>query len=386
VPRALLTALVLATCLVTLSTGAALKTGCSGDRPDWRSDPCYNDIEPLYVLRGIDAGTFPYVHARLSADGFGSNGFNEYPVLTGLFMWATGQAVSTAHDYLLVSIVGLGVCALLTAALLARIAGLRALTFAAAPPLALYAFHNWDLLAVAAATVGLALWWSGRPRWAAVAFGIGGAFKLYPILFVVPLVLEQLLRRRNDEALRVGACGVATLVLTNLPFVVAGPSGWWATYRFHETRLPSSSGTVWANAIGGISTGAENALSAFALVLALAAISFAFLRGATGGRAEVFAWCAAVTAALLVLSKVSSPQYVLWVLPFFAVVRTNLLWWVALCAVTVVRYWALFGVGDLGLGMSTADEVVRLAVYAQAATLTAWAAVITVRMGSLPGP
>jgi hypothetical protein len=68
VPRALLTALVLATCLVTLSTGAALKTGCSGDRPYWRSDPCYNDIEPLYVLRGIDVGTFPYVHARLSAD------------------------------------------------------------------------------------------------------------------------------------------------------------------------------------------------------------------------------------------------------------------------------------------------------------------------------
>ena len=42
---------------------------------------------------------------------------------------------------------------LLSAALLAWLAGLRSWWFALAPPLVLYAFHNWDLFAVCATVV-----------------------------------------------------------------------------------------------------------------------------------------------------------------------------------------------------------------------------------------
>ena len=47
----------------------------------------------------------------------------------------------------------LAVAGLLTAALLAWLAGLRSWWFALAPPLVLYAFHNWDLFAVCATVV-----------------------------------------------------------------------------------------------------------------------------------------------------------------------------------------------------------------------------------------
>lgn len=377
---------VVAACLVTLSAGATLKTECTGPAASWRSQLCYNDIEPLYTLRGIDREVFPYLHARLTPAGVGSHGFNEYPVLTGLYMWLAGLPVSGQRAYLFVSMIGLAACALLSATLLARMAGLRALYFAAAPPLALYAFHNWDLLAVAAATVGLALWRGGRPREAAVAFGIGGAFKLYPVLFVVPLVLEQIARRRRGEAARVGGCGLGAMALANLPFALLGPSGWWATYRFHEQRPTGSSGTLWSNLDKGLSTGLVNLLGALLLGLAVVVISVIFVRSARAGRVQLFEWCAAVTAALLVLGKVSSPQYVLWVLPFFALVRTRPLWWATLCAVALVRYAGLFGVDQLGFGLATADHLVRIAVLTQAALLAAWAALLAWRMARTADP
>ena len=72
--------------------------------------------------------------------------------------------------------------------------------------------HNWDLLAVTASVAGVYLWWSGRPRLAALAFAIGGGFKLYPALFIVPLVCDRLVRRRTREAVEVGAVGGGSLV------------------------------------------------------------------------------------------------------------------------------------------------------------------------------
>jgi uncharacterized membrane protein len=379
-PRALVA--VLAVFGVAMAMGATLKGDCFGHGADfWRSRPCYNDIEPLYRLRGIDRGVFPYVHARLDGN-LGADGFNEYPVATGLFMWAVALPVGSAGAYLGLTMVLLGACALATTLLLARMAGARALYWAAAPPLVLYAFHNWDLLAVAAATAGLAAWRARRPGVAAVLFGLGAAFKLYPALFIAPLVLERLARREWRGALGIAAAGAGTALALNLPFVVLNPSGWWATYRFHEQRAPTTSGTIWAALFPNLSTGTENAVSAAATGLALCLIWIAFLRRRHGAPYPVVECCAAMTAAVIVLSKVSSPQYVLWVLPFFALVRAWPGWWAMLSVTALARYAGLFGVDIVGFGIHTADAVVRAAVIAQGLGLTLFAAQLAVAMSS----
>jgi uncharacterized membrane protein len=363
---------VMLACLATLSAGAVLKGDCFGhDNDYWRSRTCYNDIQPLYYDRGIDKGVFPYIHARLTSSGVGSHGFNEYPTLTGLFMWSAGEVVSSGSAYLLVTMALLGICGLVTAWALGKMVGRRGLYWAASPPLALYAFHNWDLLAVCAATIGLFAWRRDSPYRAAVAFGIGGAFKLYPALFIVPLVLEQVGRRRFRPGALVGLYGAAPLLVANLPFVIANPGGWWATYRFHEQRVPTSSGTIWAVAYRGISTTTENRLSALAVLATVLLFTVVFLRRGRRGDYPVLEWCAAITAALVVFNKVSSPQYVLWILPFFALVRVRHLpyLWVALCAIVTVRYGAEFGVGIFGWGTSTANEAAKAAVIGQAVVL-----------------
>ncbi|MGZ4430472.1 MAG: glycosyltransferase 87 family protein [Gaiellales bacterium] len=372
---------------MTIALAATLKADCFGhDGSFWRSRPCYNDIEPLYTLRGIDRGVFPYIHARLDGS-VGSNGFNEYPVATGLFMWAVGLPVGSAGAYLTLTMVLLGACALATTVLLARMAGARSLYWAAAPPLVLFAFHNWDLLAVTAATAGLVAWRARRPNAAAALFGLGAAFKLYPALFIAPLVLERVARRQWRGALLTFVAGAGTILAVNLPFVAVNPAGWWATYRFHEQRGPDTSGTIWAALFPHLSTGTENAASALATGLALCVICAAFLGWRGGPPYPVVECCAAMTAAVIVLGKVSSPQFVLWVLPFFALARAWPGWWAMLSITALARYGGLFGVGILGFGMHTGDAIVRAAVVAQALGLTLFAAQMTLAMiGSAAEP
>jgi uncharacterized membrane protein len=126
--------------------------------------------------------------------------------------------------------------ALLVAALLEKMRGLRGLYWAAAPALILYSFHNWDLLVVAAAVAGLWLVERQRFEWAAVAFGVGAAFKMYPLLFVAPLVLFCLRRSGIRKAAGIALAGGGTFLLVNLPFMVAGFRGWFITYEFHRRR------------------------------------------------------------------------------------------------------------------------------------------------------
>src|SRR4029078_7334065 len=115
----------------------------------------------------------------------------EYPVLTGMAIYLAAWPSSNDGDFLFWSAVLWAAPGLLTAAVLAWLAGLRSWWFALAPPLVLYAFHNWDLFAVCATVVacwvllrasrrtgGMA---AARPViGAALALGVGAAFKLYP--------------------------------------------------------------------------------------------------------------------------------------------------------------------------------------------------------------
>ncbi len=365
--------------LVAVALGASwggavvLKGDCVGAHTDnWRSRLCYNDVQPLYYHRGIDHGVFPYVHATL-VHGRGAHGFNEYPVMTGVVMWATGRVVWSGSSYLVATMILLAACAGLTAWLLWRMVGLRAVSWSASPILLIYAFHNWDLLAVTASVVGIFCWRRGQPALAAFAFAVGGAFKLYPALFIIPLVCDQLVHHRPRRAAGVGLVGYGGLAMINLPFIVVNAAGWWATYRFHSDRGPSTNGTVWSVLDNPLSTSAANRAGALALAVALVGITLGLLAARSQDAYPVIEWCAAATAAFIVLNKANSPQYILWILPFLALLRVRAAWWWLLSAVAIVRYVGLFGVGTLSLGLHTADHLARTAAALEVLLLTLFA-------------
>jgi uncharacterized membrane protein len=237
---------------------------------------------------------------------------------------------------------------LLTAWLLGKMTGARALLFAAAPALVLYAFHNWDLLAVAAATSGFYLWWRGHPVWAAVAFGVGAALKMYPILFVGPVALEALLQRAPRRAVAVVGAAVVTFAVINLPFAIAGFDGWLATYEFHTLRGPNFD-NIWAvRDFGPIHLPflEPERLNLVTAVLTAAffvtALAVGWWRGKRVGRYPVVAVSAGLLAAFLLFNKVHSPQYALWIMPFFVLLRVPLAWWAGYAAVDLAVYIGVF--------------------------------------------
>jgi uncharacterized membrane protein len=377
---------VLVVCALVMLGGFLLKAQCLAPWDGRQySRLCYTDIIPLYDSRGLNQGGLPYIHGSLQ-DGQLQGGAIEYPVLTGVFMWATARLVGNADDYLRISAIFLFPFGLVVAYLLAGLRQRRALLWAAAPALVLYSFHNWDLLVVAAAVAGVWMWVQGRPGWAGALFGIGAALKLYPILFLVPLALERLRTKdRNGAVVGLGA-GVGTTVLINLPFAVANPDGWFATYRYHALRgadfnsiwywIPSSEGSVhfpWAT-VSGLNLVTAVLTGAFFL----AAVGIGWQRSRQEGSYPFLQVCGAVLASFLLWNKVHSPQYALWILPFFVLLRVNLWWWVAYAIADLAVYVGIFRwfyeVVYLHAAMDATTlwkEVLMAGIWARAALLLA---------------
>ena len=302
---------------------------------------CYNDIQALYSAREVDSKTFPYVDGELRDQKL-LDGAIEYPVLTGLFMWLAGLFADNANAYLIATAVLLAPFALATALWLGRMTRWRALMWAAAPALVLYAFHNWDLIAVAACVGGIWLWSRERDLGAAVAFGVGGAVKLYPAFLLAPLVLYVARKRGWRPAAAVGGAGAAALIGINLPFAIANFDGWLATYRFHSLRSGNFD-SIWNLGFSTLEPATLNLVTgALTAVAFIAALAVGWVRAGREGVFPFIAVAAAMVAAFLLFSKVHSPQYTLWLLPFFVLCAIPVAWWVAYALVDLAVYVGVF--------------------------------------------
>lgn len=418
--RSAVTAVVLLLCGATLTLAYLNKARCAGPPfyEDGRSVAfdiakdarvCYSDIQYLWLGRDIDNHVFPYIHGAITADGWLTGGTVEYPVLSGLLMWLGAIGAHDDAAFLLHSALLLAPFALLTAWLLARLAGRWALLWAAGPPLVLYAFHNWELpvvcTAVAAVYVVTALTrYSLRTRGivAAVLLGVGFCLKIYPGIFVLPLVLLVLTRgigrghsapggARPDArgydvrgALLTAGAAVATVVLVNLPFAIAGYEGWRASFIFQQQRqtdITTNSIWYWSHhlVVGRFAEmeqswhdGVGLASPVLIAVAFLAAAYIGWQRYATG---EVYPWVAVSAAMLcgfLVFHKVHSPQYTLWLIPFFVLLAVP--WQVVVAylfadmaiGVGVFRYFYLLGSGEPS---ESAEMVVEFGVWGRASLL-----------------
>jgi uncharacterized membrane protein len=399
-------------CGCTLFLGYANKARCTGPEfnADGRSVPgydvrkdrdlCYSDIQHLWVSRDLNEHAVPYLSGGMTAQGQLYGGTVEYPVLTGIQMWLSGLPVSTDAGFLLSSALVMAPFGLLTAALLGQLADRRALWWALGPPLVLYAFHNWDLPVVACTVAAVWVmhgWRSGRSPAArgvpaGVLLGLGFAFKLYPAAFVAPLALYVLTsthgpRRDVAGAAKVGAAAAGTAVLVNLPFAVLGYSGWRAAFDFQERRPADvTSNSIWYWGFRPASDSAHfQALVDWVSPVAILA-SFALALGLGWRRYRLapqhgYPWIsvsAAMLAGFLLLHKVHSPQYTLWLLPFFVLLRVRWQWIVAYLAadlamgIGIFRWYYHINQGlPAGISDGLAAQAMVVGVWGRAALLVA---------------
>ncbi len=352
---------VLGVTVLALITGFLIKDHCTGAPFDdlgrsagFAATPgriCYSDIQYLWVGRDIDKHVFPYIHGWIDGQGHLQGGAIEYPVLSGLLYWVGAIGAHNDQQYLWHMALVLAPFALITGWVLAKVSGRAAFLWALAPPLALYAFHNVELPVVAAATGAIAIMeWTRRrgvpPRYPALAaaalLAIGFDLKIYPGIFVAPLALYVLTygnrgRRAGDSRFdvrgAVSVVGVAAVVaiLPNLPFILFGYDGWNASLKFQELRTADlSTNSIW---YWGVQHAFASAASydRFVATASPVAIIVAFVVLPALGwfryrRTGVYPWIGvsgAMLSAFMLLHKVHSPQYILWLLPFFVLLHVD---------------------------------------------------------------
>jgi hypothetical protein len=341
--------------VVTLGMAWALKGQCVGANWDGFQyrELCYNDIQPLYHARSLDADAPPYVGAPgLNPDGT-PRGFIEYPVLTGLLMYLAALLVDDGNAFMVWNAVFLSVAAMGTTATLYAMVGdkRQVALWAAAPPLILYAFHNWDLLAVLLGTLGLFFYTRARFVESGLLCALGASAKVYP-LFFLPLLGIAILardRRLGPDGWRFGLGAVGGLVLANAPFMAANFDIWLQTYTFHAKRVPNFE-TVWyaaghyGNQLGwswladlGVSRWLQGGLVLVALGL-IVALGVGVWRGSIPPLAAAFG----AMLVFMLFNKIYSVQYTLWAIPFFVLLQIPLRKFVALLAADLVVYISIF--------------------------------------------
>ncbi len=314
---------VLACLAATLAVGLAIKAPCaSGDWSDGRQYErlCYTDIVPLLGTEQLTGNRLPYLDPCVDSDGQ----CDEYPVLSMYTMRAAAWVSNGMTAFFAANVVFLALAAVATVVCLYLLVGPRALYFALAPTLAIYGFMNWDLIAVALATAATLAYARRRDVVSGVLLGLGAAAKLYPALLVVPFVAGRFREREPDAGIHLAWASIGTWVAVNLPFAVAAPGSWWRFFAFNSER-PADWDSLWFISCHRITgelycqpTGLINTVS-----LALFLGSTGFVWWLKRAREPDFArWTLGLPILVLFLltNKVYSPQYGLWLLPWFALV------------------------------------------------------------------
>lgn len=348
---------VLACCTLLFVFGTVQRVPCMNT--DWNDTSvryakmCYSDVPYLYTGRGFAEHQWPYSDSsRYTA--------MEYPVGISVFAW--GVSIATAlypqgpsdnvraaadkdslwgmagmageiNEYFVITLLLLFACALGASYLLATADPRRAwdaLPFAATPVLPLAGLVNWDLLAVVAVAGALWAWARGRPLLTGVCIGLGTAIKLYPLFLLGALLVIALRNRDGDDRDRrvglarfAGAAGAAALswLVVNAPIYLESPERWRYFWHFNSAR-GADLGSWWLVLQHNGHSASVHTINLVSWVLFGVACLAVLALGLRAPKRPTLAQLGfLIVAAFLIVNKVYSPQYVLWLLPLAVLAR-----------------------------------------------------------------
>ena len=227
-----------------------------------------------------------------------------------------------------------------------------------------------DLGPAARVHAALALAVAGRRRAAALVVGVGAAVKLYPALLLPPLAIDAWRRGGRRELAIVLGLAVAPVALAYIAFFALAPDGvldslgrqigrplqiesvgaglLLALHQAFGMGLGWTSGSGSQN-LTGTGAGVLAALQGVAQVVAVVLVWVAYARGPSTAE-RLVRYGAASVVAFVALSKVLSPQFLVWLVLLVPLVggprrRAALALTVVACALTAVwfpaRYWDL---------------------------------------------
>lgn len=359
---------------------------------------CYTDTYVLYTSEGLNA--------RTSLNGAVTGPVSvpyrdhpvEYPPIMGGLMWTAAEITSLIHGghadptdrhsttFFNITALGLAALALVSTFTIAQLAGRTrawdAVMVAASPVLMMHAFTNWDLAAIAFTGLGLWAWSRGSPVWAGVALGLGIATKLYPLLVLVALLMLCARERKWRAAAKSVAGTVAAVVVAYIPAIVLSyqtpsdvyrsrfffPQGcatghplrgwewftslsqtrgadWGSLWLFIRQEFPGAHWVASPSQCGRapVDLNIASSLAVLFLVAAVGVLVFAAARRPRVGQIAFL-----LVAGFVMLNKIDSPQYALWIVPLAVLARPK---WVSLL---------IWQVSEVVLGAANLYQLVAL--------------------------
>ena len=273
--------------------------------PDQYVHACYSDIPALYGERGLDKGVWAYSSGADSV---------EYPVIQGAIMWITAKVIPHGiNNYFYTSALLLALLFIFISFITFKMKPEFGYLLPLAPAAVASLYINWDLWAIA--MMMLAIYWFDRKAEvaSAVALGIAISTKFLPIFLLIPIAIIFFRQERISKFVKYAAIFIATFALINLPVALTTPEGWW---RFYDLNLNRGSdwGSLWyALSNLGLNLTHQNYLSILLLMIGLSALTIFLLQLRTPptlAHTAIF-----VMIIVMAVSKVYSPQYVLWLTP-----------------------------------------------------------------------
>jgi len=229
---------------------------------------------------------------------------------------------------------------------------------------------RFDLVPAALVLAALALAVAGRRRAAALVVGVGAAVKLYPAILLPPLAIDAWRRGGRRELAIVLGLAVAPVALAYIAFFALAPDGvldslgrqigrplqiesvgaglLLALHQAFGMGLGWTSGSGSQN-LTGTGAGVLAALQGVVQIVAVVLVWVAYARGPSTAE-RLVRYGAASVVAFVALSKVLSPQFLVWLVLLVPLVggprrRTALALTAVACALTAVwfpaRYWDL---------------------------------------------
>lgn len=260
----------------------------------------YSDTLALYYNFHLANHALPYVQTRV-----------EYPVLTGLFMWLAALAPGV-QGYFLVSSLGLCACALGTTFLLCRIDQRFAWGFAFCPLLLVFGLLNWDLLAIFFMVAGWERFRAQRYGFAGVLLSLAVWAKFFPIVLLFYCVASLLGDSRHRvHARRMGLWAGSVALIVNGPFAVANFPNWSHFFVFNARRKGGGGVLYELHIASALPMPVVDGLTGALVVVVALLLVPRVLRGGSPIVAAAIAF-----AFLMLVNKVYSPQYMMWLFVF----------------------------------------------------------------------
>ena len=273
---------------------------------------CYSDLPSLFGERGMADNTWPYASDTNSV---------EYPVLTGLVMYATSFVAHSPISYFNFNALLLALLFIFVIFIVRKIQPEFTYLVPVAPAMIASLYINWDLWAIA--TMMLAIYWFDRKAYlySSIALAVSISTKFLPVFLLLPIIFILWRSNQIREMVKYAATTFGMWLAINLPFALTTPTGWWRFYKLNLSR-EADWGSLWL-AFSQLGLGLANLNYLAVLLLLIGLTSFVIFLFEVKNTPTLASVAFIVLAIVMVASKVYSPQYVLWLTPLAVIALTH---------------------------------------------------------------